>query len=59
MADKEIENKNQGLAKQPNKITESPVGVYAYDLSIIEDLRARFNYDKKKKKKKMLKMFLI
>lgn len=51
MADKEIENKNQGLAKQPNKITESPVGVYAYDLSIIEDLRARFNYDKNGKKK--------
>ena len=39
------------LAKQPNKINEAPVGVYAYDLAIIEDLRIRFNYDKDGNKK--------
>lgn len=42
---------NEGLAKQPNNIEEVPVGVYAYDLAIIEDLRTRFSYDKNGKKK--------
>lgn len=42
---------NEGLAKQPNKIDEAPVGVYAYDLAIINDLRVRFNYTKDGKQK--------
>lgn len=42
---------NENLNKQPNKIEEQPVGVYAYDLAIIKDLRARFNYTKDGKKK--------
>lgn len=42
---------NNKLAKQPNEIDESPVGVYAYDLAIINDLRARFNYTKDGKQK--------
>lgn len=37
---------NSKLAKQPNKIDEAPVGVYAYDLAIVEDFRVRFNYKK-------------
>lgn len=44
-------NTNEGLSKQPNKIEEVPVGVYAYDLAIIEDLRARFNHTKDGKQK--------
>ncbi len=33
-------------AYQSDKIVENPVSVYAYDMSIIEDLRTRFNRDK-------------
>ena len=42
---------NKNLSKQPNHINESYVGVYAYDMAIIKDLRARFNYTKDGKKK--------
>lgn len=33
-------------AYQSNKIIERPISIYAYDLSIVEDLRTRFNRDK-------------
>lgn len=50
MANKKEDSKqqevNQGLAKQPNKIDEVPVGVYAYDMAIVDDFRVRFNYKK-------------
>lgn len=37
---------NENLSKQPNNIDECYVGVYAYDMSIINDFRVRFNYKK-------------
>ena len=37
---------NENISKQPNNIDEYYVGVYAYDMSIISDFRARFNYKK-------------
>ena len=37
---------NENISKQPNNINEYYVGVYAYDMSIIDDFRARFNYKK-------------
>lgn len=46
-----MEEINKNLSKQPNHINESYVGVYAYDIAIIKDLRARFNYTKDGKKK--------
>ena len=46
-----MEEINKNLSKQPNHINESYVGVYAYDMAIIKDLRARFNYTKDGKKK--------
>ena len=49
MSNKETPNEN--LAKQPNKINEAYVGVYAYDMAIIEDLRVRFSYTKDGKPK--------
>lgn len=37
---------NENISKQPNKIDEAYVGVYAYDMAIVEDFRIRFNYKK-------------
>lgn len=47
----EMETSNNNLAKQPNYIDEAHVGVYAYDLAIVEDLRIRFNHTKDGKPK--------
>lgn len=42
---------DEQIAKQPNKIDEAYVGVYAYDMALVEDLRVRFNYTKDGKPK--------
>ena len=43
--EKEV-TQNEGKSKQPNKINEVPVGVYAYDQAIVDDFKIRFNYTK-------------